>query len=134
MFLRQMWYLLWKHKMLKMSTQEQCQRYYREERKLSISKDSAKSALSDMKKNKLYPRKSGSRNSESGAFSVFEQAIMSGSGFRDLENSASSIFEKVILLESGSRDSEGGASSIFEHVILLGVWLSRFEKRCLFDF
>ncbi|KAM1329427.1 hypothetical protein ACFX1T_013334 [Malus domestica] len=25
MFLRQMWYLLWKHKMLKMSTREQCQ-------------------------------------------------------------------------------------------------------------
>ncbi|KAM2393056.1 hypothetical protein ACFX1X_036457 [Malus domestica] len=25
LFLRQMWYLLWKHKMLKMSTQEQCQ-------------------------------------------------------------------------------------------------------------
>ncbi|CAN6725560.1 unnamed protein product [Malus baccata var. baccata] len=27
---------------------------------------------------KLYPRKSGSRSSESGAFSVFEQAILSG--------------------------------------------------------
>ncbi|KAM1030004.1 hypothetical protein ACFX2C_033953 [Malus domestica] len=25
LFLRQMWYLFWKHKMLKMSTQEQCQ-------------------------------------------------------------------------------------------------------------
>ncbi|KAM1543730.1 hypothetical protein PS2_013020 [Malus domestica] len=25
MFLRQMWYLFWKHKMLKMSTREQCQ-------------------------------------------------------------------------------------------------------------
>ncbi|KAM1746163.1 hypothetical protein ACFX11_012818 [Malus domestica] len=25
LFLRQMWYLLWKHKMLKMSTREQCQ-------------------------------------------------------------------------------------------------------------
>ncbi|KAM1427319.1 hypothetical protein ACFXTN_017869 [Malus domestica] len=50
LFLRQMWYLLWKHKMLKMSTREQCQRYYREEKKLSISKDSAESALSDVKK------------------------------------------------------------------------------------
>ncbi|KAM1181394.1 hypothetical protein ACFX19_000004 [Malus domestica] len=25
LFLRQMWYLFWKHKMLKMSTREQCQ-------------------------------------------------------------------------------------------------------------
>ncbi|KAM1993103.1 hypothetical protein ACFX16_009481 [Malus domestica] len=25
LFLRQMWYLLWKHKMLKMSTREHCQ-------------------------------------------------------------------------------------------------------------
>ncbi|KAM1419565.1 hypothetical protein ACFXTO_023095 [Malus domestica] len=25
LFLRHMWYLLWKHKMLKMSTQKQCQ-------------------------------------------------------------------------------------------------------------
>ncbi|KAM1801074.1 hypothetical protein ACFX11_032729 [Malus domestica] len=25
LFLRQMWYLLWKHKMLKMSTRKQCQ-------------------------------------------------------------------------------------------------------------
>ncbi|KAM2369067.1 hypothetical protein ACFXTH_046547 [Malus domestica] len=90
LFLRQMWYLLWKHKMMKMSTREQCQisnqvrtrlkektgknmiwdtlafnpddmryscfgvaclqRYYREEKKLSISRDSAESALSDVKK------------------------------------------------------------------------------------
>ncbi|KAM2230146.1 hypothetical protein ACFX1S_014593 [Malus domestica] len=35
---------------------------------------------------------------------------------------------------SGSRDSENGASSIFEKAILLGVWLSRFGERCLFDF
>ncbi|KAM1143186.1 hypothetical protein ACFX2B_031736 [Malus domestica] len=101
LFLRQMWYLLWKHKMLKMSTREQCQRYYLGEKKLSISRNSAKSALSDIA-DKLYPRKSGSRSSESGASSVFEQAIL--------------------------------VSSIFEKVILLGVWLSRFEGRCLFDF
>ncbi|KAM2169015.1 hypothetical protein ACFX1Q_038387 [Malus domestica] len=78
LFLKQMWYLLWKHKMLKMSTREQCQRYYRKEKKLSISRDSAESALSDVKKNKLYPKKSSSRSSESGASSVFEQAILSG--------------------------------------------------------
>ncbi|KAM1264689.1 hypothetical protein ACFX2J_034465 [Malus domestica] len=35
---------------------------------------------------------------------------------------------------SDSRDSESNVSSIFEEVIMLGVWLSRFEGRCLFDF
>ncbi|KAM2190518.1 hypothetical protein ACFX1Q_026478 [Malus domestica] len=35
---------------------------------------------------------------------------------------------------SGSRDSESGVSSIFKKVIMLGVWLSRFGGRCLFDF
>ncbi|KAM1798761.1 hypothetical protein ACFX12_032797 [Malus domestica] len=44
------------------------------------------------------------------------------------------FLRKYSCWESGSRDSEGGASSIFEHVILLGVWLSRFRERCLFDF
>ncbi|KAM1358581.1 hypothetical protein ACFX2F_045662 [Malus domestica] len=50
LFIRHIWYLLWKHKILKMSTREQCHRYYREEKKLSISRDSAESALSDVKK------------------------------------------------------------------------------------
>ncbi|KAM1481121.1 hypothetical protein ACFX2I_028182 [Malus domestica] len=35
---------------------------------------------------------------------------------------------------SDSRDSESSVSSIFEEVIMLGVWLSRFGRRCLFDF
>ncbi|KAM1266300.1 hypothetical protein ACFX2J_035885 [Malus domestica] len=35
---------------------------------------------------------------------------------------------------SGSRDSENDVSSIFEKAIILGVWLSRFGERCLFDF
>ncbi|KAM1554612.1 hypothetical protein TB2_007099 [Malus domestica] len=35
---------------------------------------------------------------------------------------------------SGSRDSKNSASSIFKKAILLGVWLSRFEEQCLFDF
>ncbi|KAM2437417.1 hypothetical protein EV1_014448 [Malus domestica] len=48
--LEQIWYLLWKYKMLKMSTRSQCQRYYREEKKLSISRDSVESAISDVKK------------------------------------------------------------------------------------
>ncbi|CAN6563173.1 unnamed protein product [Malus baccata var. baccata] len=51
-----MWYLFWKYKMLKMSTREQCQRYYREEKKLSISRDSAESAFSDVK-NRIFPFK-----------------------------------------------------------------------------
>ncbi|KAM1050162.1 hypothetical protein ACFX2A_032626 [Malus domestica] len=35
---------------------------------------------------------------------------------------------------SGSQDSGSSVSSIFEKVIMLGVWLSRFGGRCLFDF
>ena len=35
---------------------------------------------------------------------------------------------------SGSRDSGSSVSSIFEKVIMLGVWLSRFGGRYLFDF
>ncbi|KAM2432825.1 hypothetical protein ACFX1W_019971 [Malus domestica] len=36
---------------------------------------------------------------------------------------------------SGSRDLESSVSSIFEEkVVMLGVWLSRFGGRCLFDF
>ena len=31
-------------------------------------------------------------------------------------------------------DSGSSVSSIFEKVIMLGVWLSRFGGRCLFDF
>ncbi|KAM1442999.1 hypothetical protein ACFXTO_010905 [Malus domestica] len=77
LFLRQMWYLLWKHKMLKINTREQCQRYYRGEKKLSISRDFAKSAILDIA-DKLYPRKSSSQSLESGASLVFEQAILSG--------------------------------------------------------
>ena len=44
------------------------------------------------------------------------------------------FFRKQSCWESGSLDSESGVSSIFEKVIMLGVWLSRFGGRCLFDF
>ncbi|CAN6688118.1 unnamed protein product [Malus baccata var. baccata] len=44
------------------------------------------------------------------------------------------FFRKQSCWGSGSRDSESGVSSIFEKVIMLGVWLSRFGGRCLFDF
>ncbi|KAM1366450.1 hypothetical protein ACFX2H_000014 [Malus domestica] len=38
-FLRQMWYLLWKHKMLKMSTREQCQVRIRPKEKIGKKHD-----------------------------------------------------------------------------------------------
>ncbi|KAM0975768.1 hypothetical protein ACFX1X_019012 [Malus domestica] len=38
------------------------------------------------------------------------------------------------ISEIGRRDSGSSVSSIFEKVIMLGVWLSRFGGRCLFDF
>ncbi|KAM1235188.1 hypothetical protein ACFX2J_004690 [Malus domestica] len=38
------------------------------------------------------------------------------------------------ISEIGPRDSGSNVSSIFEKVIMLGVWLSRFGGRCLFDF
>ncbi|KAM1891878.1 hypothetical protein ACFX14_035109 [Malus domestica] len=39
LFLRQMWYLLWKHKMLKMSTREQCQVKTRPKEKIGKKHD-----------------------------------------------------------------------------------------------
>ncbi|KAM1625068.1 hypothetical protein FF1_023011 [Malus domestica] len=44
------------------------------------------------------------------------------------------FLRKQSCWESGSRDSESGVFSIFKKVIMLGVWLSRFGGRCLFDF
>ncbi|KAM2345094.1 hypothetical protein ACFXTH_009024 [Malus domestica] len=107
LFLRQMRYLPWKHKMLKMSTREQCQTSF-------IQGDPA------LEVGKVVPLR------------FLNKQSCRGSSSRDSENDASSIFEKAILL--GSRDSESGVSSIFEKVIMLGVWLSRFGGRYLFDF
>ncbi|KAM2293155.1 hypothetical protein ACFXTI_027804 [Malus domestica] len=44
------------------------------------------------------------------------------------------FFRKQSCWGSGSRDSGSSVFSIFEKVIMLGVWLSRFGGRCLFDF
>ncbi|KAM1089168.1 hypothetical protein ACFX19_017184 [Malus domestica] len=44
------------------------------------------------------------------------------------------IVDKFYPRKSGSRSSESGASLVFEQAILLGIWLSRFGERCLFDF
>ncbi|KAM1014000.1 hypothetical protein ACFX2C_044058 [Malus domestica] len=119
LFLRQMWYLLWKHKMLKMSTREQCQRYYREEKKLSISRYSAESALSDIA-DKFYPRKSGSRSSESGASSVFETSNPVGDLALEIQRTRS-LAKLYVVPEELTLRVESGASSES------GEW-------CLFDF
>ncbi|KAM1462517.1 hypothetical protein ACFXTO_047541 [Malus domestica] len=47
---------------------------------------------------------------------------------------ASSVSNSNPVEDLALEISENGASSIFEKVILLGVWLSRFRERCLFDF
>ncbi|KAM1530344.1 hypothetical protein TB2_019105 [Malus domestica] len=44
------------------------------------------------------------------------------------------FLRKQSCWRSGSRDSGSSVTSIFEKVIMLGVWLSRFGGRCLFDF
>ncbi|KAM2027653.1 hypothetical protein TB1_019250 [Malus domestica] len=121
LFLKQMWYLLWKHKMLKMGTREQCQ--------VSNQTSFIQGDLA-LEVEKTVPLR----------FSYKQSCQRSGS--RDSENGASSIWKTVPLRflreqscwESSSRDSESGVSSIFEKVIMLGVWLSRFGGRCLFDF
>ncbi|KAM2093527.1 hypothetical protein ACFX1R_017593 [Malus domestica] len=44
------------------------------------------------------------------------------------------VLRKQSCWGSGSRDSGSSVTSLFEKVIMLGVWLSRFGGRCLFDF
>ncbi|KAM1314104.1 hypothetical protein ACFX2F_018029 [Malus domestica] len=73
LFLRQMWYLFWKHKILKMSTREQCQTSF-------IQGNMALEVRRAMLLR--FSNKQSCR----------------GSGFRDSDNGASSIFEKPILL------------------------------------
>ncbi|KAM1790984.1 hypothetical protein ACFX12_034997 [Malus domestica] len=74
MFLRQMWYLLRKHKMLKMSTREQCQTSF-------IQGNLALKVLRAMPlrfSNKQSCRGSGSRDLENGASLILEKAILLG--------------------------------------------------------
>ncbi|KAM2346336.1 hypothetical protein ACFXTH_010103 [Malus domestica] len=69
-----MWYLLWKHKMLKMSTREQCQTsFIQGDLALEVEK-----AVPLRFSNKQSCRGSGSRDSENGASSIFERAILLG--------------------------------------------------------
>ncbi|KAM1747605.1 hypothetical protein ACFX12_008703 [Malus domestica] len=129
LFLKQMGNLPWKHKMLKMSTREQCQ-YSLFAEVLSGGK---KAEYFERLRWECPLRYDGGLSIFAGLPSTLKKwSVVSGS--RDSENDASSIFEKAIMLGSGSRDSESSVSSIFEEVIMLGVWLSRFGGRCLFDF
>ncbi|KAM1580770.1 hypothetical protein ACFX10_028702 [Malus domestica] len=137
--------LPWKHKMLKMSTREQCQ--------YSLFAE----VLSGGKKAEYFERlrwECPLRYDE--GLSIFaglpstlkKWSVVSGS--RDSENDASSIFEKAIMLGStlprSTKVDTQGLSNYpamvlflyplfdFEKVVMLGVWLSRFGGRCLFDF
>ncbi|KAM2971708.1 hypothetical protein FF2_018486 [Malus domestica] len=197
LFLKQMRNLPWKHKMLKMSTREQCQyslfaevlsggkkaEYFERLRwECPLRYDERLSIFAGLPSTlKKWSVVSGSRDSENDAFSIFEKAIMLGStlpqstevdtqglsnypAVSDVVGAASFTcstlaenFGKVIcgthelllrvgsadkarkvgassISEIGPRDSGSSVSSIFEKVITLGVWLSRFGGRCLFDF
>ncbi|KAM2855822.1 hypothetical protein PS2_000246 [Malus domestica] len=129
-----MWYLLWKHKMLKMVTREQCQvlsggkktEYFerlrcecplRYEERQALSKEIC---LSKLRKRCLF----GFRTSNPVGDLALE--IWKTVPLRFLREQS--------CWESSSRDSESSVSSIFEKVIMLRVWLSRFGGRCLFDF
>ncbi|KAM2816715.1 hypothetical protein COP1_040925 [Malus domestica] len=205
LFLKQMRNLPWKHKMLKMSTREQCQyslfaevlsggkkaEYFERLRwECPLRYDEGLSIFAGMPSTlKKWSVVSGSRDSENDASSIFEKAIMLGStlprstevdtqelsnypAMSDVVGAASftcstlaenfgkvicEVFDRMPIIsaklsvrvtgadkarivgassisEIGPRDSESSVSSIFEKVIMLGVWLSRFGGRCLFDF
>ncbi|KAM1090261.1 hypothetical protein ACFX19_018124 [Malus domestica] len=69
-----MWYLLWKHKMLKMSTREQCQiSFIQGNLALKVQR-----AVPLRFSNKQSCRGSSSRDSENGASSIFEKEILLG--------------------------------------------------------
>ncbi|KAM1933892.1 hypothetical protein ACFX15_018137 [Malus domestica] len=205
LFLKQMRNLPWKHKMLKMSTREQCQyslfaevlsggkkaEYFERLRwECPLRYDERLSIFAGLPSTlKKWSVVSGSRDSENDAFSIFEKAIMLGStlpqstevdtqglsnypAVSDVVGAASftcstlaenfgkvicEVFDRMPIIsaklsvrvtgadkarkvgassisEIGPRDSGSSVSSIFEKVITLGVWLSRFGGRCLFDF
>ncbi|KAM1437702.1 hypothetical protein ACFXTO_011812 [Malus domestica] len=205
LFLKQMRNLPWKHKMLKMSTREQCQyslfaevlsggkkaEYFESLRwECPLRYDEGLSIFAGLPSTlKKWSVVSGSRDSENDASSIFEKAIMLGStlsrstevdtqglsnypAVSDVVGAASftcstlaenfgkvicEVFDRMPIIsaklsvrvtgadkarkvgassisEIGPRDSGSSVSSIFEKVITLGVWLSRFRGRCLFDF
>ncbi|KAM1500050.1 hypothetical protein ACFX10_022659 [Malus domestica] len=82
MFLRQMWYLFWKHKMLKMSTRKQCQKteYFERLRwECPLRYEEGLSIFIGLPSTlKKWYVGSGSRDSENGTFFIFEKAILLG--------------------------------------------------------
>ncbi|KAM1138320.1 hypothetical protein ACFX2B_035817 [Malus domestica] len=115
-----MWYLLWKHKMLKMSTREQCQ------------------VLLGGKKAEYFERLRWEcllRYEEGlSIFASLPSTLKKWYGVSGKLMLLVKIADKLYPRKSGSRSLESDASSIFEQVILSGIWLSKFGERCLLDF
>ncbi|KAM2421914.1 hypothetical protein ACFXTH_028184 [Malus domestica] len=99
LFLKQMRYLPWKHKMLKMSTREQCQ--------YSLFAE----VLSGGKKAEYFERLR------------WECPLRYEEGLSIFAGLPSTLKKWYVV--SGSRDSENDASSIFEKAIMLGSTLPR---------
>ncbi|KAM1749507.1 hypothetical protein ACFX12_010368 [Malus domestica] len=142
LFLRQMRYLPWKHKMLKMSTREQCQWELPASHVLTLSEHFEKVVCGIWKADVACEdyRQALSKEIQLlklGKWCLFD--FRTSNPVRDLaleirRTMPLRFLRKQSCWGSGSRDSESGVSSIFEKVIMLGVWLSRFGGRCLFDF
>ncbi|KAM2781184.1 hypothetical protein COP1_010969 [Malus domestica] len=145
LFLKQMRNLPWKHKMLKMSTREQCQyslfaevlsggkkaEYFERLRwECPLRYDERLSIFAGLPSTlKKWSVVSGSRDSENDAFSIFEKAIMLGSTLprsTKVDTQRLSNYPAMVLFLY--------PLFAFEKVVMLGVWLSRFGGRCLFDF
>ncbi|CAN6694837.1 unnamed protein product [Malus baccata var. baccata] len=159
LFLRQMRYLPWKHKMLNVSTREQCQyslfaevlsggkkaEYFKRLRwECPLRYEERLSIFAGL------PVRWGWRSTYIGvSLTTSSNAIplpclvIARLQTSFIQGDPALEVGKVVPLRfsnkqscrgSGSRDSENDASSIFDKAILLGVWLSRFGERCLFDF
>ncbi|KAM2512196.1 hypothetical protein PS1_036499 [Malus domestica] len=145
LFLKQMRNLPWKYKMLKMSTREQCQyslfaevlsggrkaEYFERLRwECPLRYDEGLSIFAGLPNTlKKWSVVSGSRDSENDASSIFEKAIMLGSTLprsTKVDTQGLSNYPAMVLFLYPLFD--------FEKVVMLGVWLSRFGGRCLFDF
>ncbi|KAM1579834.1 hypothetical protein ACFX14_041642 [Malus domestica] len=142
LFLRQMRYLPWKHKILKMSTREQCQWELPASHVLTLSEHFEKVVCGIWKADVACEdyRQALSKEIQLlklGKWCLFDFRTSNPVGDLALEIRRTMplrFLRKQSCWGSGSRDSESGVSSIFEKVIMLGVWLSRFGGRCLFDF
>ncbi|KAM1444624.1 hypothetical protein ACFX2I_040752 [Malus domestica] len=135
-------YLPWKHKMLKMSTREQCQWELPASHVLTLSEHFEKVVCGIWKADVACEdyRQALSKEIQLlklGKWCLFDFRTSNPVGDLALEIRRTMplrFLRKQSCWGSGSRDSESGVSSIFEKVIMLRVWLSRFGGRCLFDF